>query len=353
MVRRFALAASLVLTLACGGSSSGGDGGPREAGIATCARYLECAVATMPSAVGPLLESYGPDGVCWDDASPQAIDLCTMACEKAREGLAVAFPDEAACGDCSDEYPCPERRTCDPATYTCVQCLSDEQCGADRTHCADKRCVQCISDDHCEPGWRCSEQRCEPRDKVCEPGELRCTDDRLEACDEQGVAWTQLENCASKKLVCDPDALACAKKMVCTPNQDFCEFDAQSGLADVYACSADGTDASLKTRCVGQGRTCYQGQCVVTEYGPCIQGNTACLKDGDECLFVEDSESQPHYVCAPPCGDDCPAALPPGAPGDGLCYTGRCMLNCEFDGMCPPGMHCVGSLTGVVCTWAT
>jgi hypothetical protein len=63
-----------------------------------CDAYLACAAATIPTELGPLLGTYGPDGTCWQ-STPDVAEQCDSACEVGRMQLHDSFPDEAACGD--------------------------------------------------------------------------------------------------------------------------------------------------------------------------------------------------------------------------------------------------------------
>ncbi len=60
-----------------------------------CEGYLECVLDVEPATVGELLESYGPDGNCWE--SQESADLCTEACEQAVVSLADLHPDSTVC----------------------------------------------------------------------------------------------------------------------------------------------------------------------------------------------------------------------------------------------------------------
>lgn len=331
----------------------------RLAGIAACSRYIECNVAVAPATVGPLLDAYGPDGTCWQTDNLQAIELCSSACEAAREQLFETFPDEEACGECSSGVPCSSaaRPACDPDTYVCVECVGSSDCEDEGLpYCVERACVECRTDMDCGAAQICQSDHCEDLPVVCNAGEERCEGTRLEVCDPNGVAWELLEDCASSGLLCDAKALACAAEVVCSPGADFCAFDAEAGRADVRTCNADGTASTLKTACVSQGRTCYDGACVVTEYGPCMNGNSQCAKNGDECIPAAPDFNNYKFVCASQCPGACPAALPPGSEGYPGCYTTRCMLGCNDDAAenCPPGMVCwYGDLEGPYCMWST
>lgn len=75
-------------------ASDSGGGGISQTDA--CRHYLECVAETSPAAVGPLLETYGPTGTCWESTAEVA-ELCDSACEDALATTAAAYPDAKAC----------------------------------------------------------------------------------------------------------------------------------------------------------------------------------------------------------------------------------------------------------------
>ena len=98
-----------VLALGCG-PKAGEDGGSGTEGTtdgdlspsATCDAYLECASVVTPAELGPLLDTYGPEGSCWQ-STQEVADQCEIACESGLAQLQMAFPDEAVCSDPVDD----------------------------------------------------------------------------------------------------------------------------------------------------------------------------------------------------------------------------------------------------------
>lgn len=100
------LLATAVLALGCGpkpGATDGttGDSGGELSPSAVCDAYLQCASVVTPEGLGPLLDTYGPDGTCWESTQDVA-DQCEIACDSGLEQLRMAYPDEAACGEQAD-----------------------------------------------------------------------------------------------------------------------------------------------------------------------------------------------------------------------------------------------------------
>jgi hypothetical protein len=76
-----------------GGSADDAGIPPSDA----CAQYIDCLTATAPEAVGPMLESYGEGGTCWENEANA--EACDAACAEALADYHAAFPDEEACDD--------------------------------------------------------------------------------------------------------------------------------------------------------------------------------------------------------------------------------------------------------------
>ena len=111
-----------VLALGCG-PKAGEDGGSGTEGTtdgdlspsATCDAYLECASVVTPAELGPLLDTYGPEGSCWQ-STQEVADQCEIACESGLAQLQMAFPDEAVCSDPVDDGTGTGGGTGDPVT---------------------------------------------------------------------------------------------------------------------------------------------------------------------------------------------------------------------------------------------
>jgi hypothetical protein len=114
-MRAYVLACCLTTVLACSAGGSNGmpffgdagpatsapDGGPSNAPVDACGRYLSCLLATSPEAYGAAIQVYGDDTACWK--SPQQAEGCTKACSSAFEKIAVGCECNGSdCTKCED-----------------------------------------------------------------------------------------------------------------------------------------------------------------------------------------------------------------------------------------------------------
>ncbi|MEM9457207.1 MAG: hypothetical protein AAGF11_23720 [Myxococcota bacterium] len=81
------------------GGSSGTSGGLSP--TSACEEYLECVAVVTPMGLGPLLETYGPGGTCWQ-STPDVAEQCDIACMAGLEQLQEAFPEEPVCSGSLD-----------------------------------------------------------------------------------------------------------------------------------------------------------------------------------------------------------------------------------------------------------
>jgi hypothetical protein len=117
---------------------------------AACDAYLACAAATIPSELGPLLETYGPDGTCWQ-STQEVADQCDMACEVGLMQLQDGFPDEPACGGTTTS-------TGDTSGggSTCAETADDTGTGQQPDagmYSACDNATDCVGLDACEAGF--------------------------------------------------------------------------------------------------------------------------------------------------------------------------------------------------------
>lgn len=295
-------AALLFILVACKGDGGESGGSAVEEAIAAgreeCDRYLECAAATTPETVGALLEGYGPEGTCWQTEEISAIELCAQACAAGRENAAKVFPDVGECGECVSDADCTDAAggaRCDGKTSSCVACLADADCDGGVCDLESHECAECIQSEDCAEGEMCAERVCVPQ-HACEPEMRRCNYEDgpvLEACDAEGLGWTEHHDCGAEGLSCHGEA------------------------------------------------------CIYTAYGPCTPGG-ACSEDYDQCIPVGGD----HGYCInefTSCSStfDCEEPTPDSSEYEVRCIAQMCSLGCEDAAMCPPGMACVGG----TCAW--
>ncbi|EYF01635.1 IgGFc-binding protein [Chondromyces apiculatus] len=92
---------------------------------------------------------------------------------------------------------------------------------------------------------------------ACVEGTVRCNGWLLQRCDGAGplAAWTILDDCSQRSLVCGSPALGCTS---CYPDEDACQGQ------DVVACNADGTFGAQRQTCdPSTGAACRNGGCPV------------------------------------------------------------------------------------------
>ncbi len=214
--------------------------------------------------------------------------------------------------DCSDVLAAP---VCDPASKTCVECLTDSQCPASEVCGHDMFCrgtKPCATSEDCEPIYSCGGGTCN-----LDPGR----------CQADGDCKSPSEpRCDSQTLTC----VQCVVSADCGDGQ-YCAADA------CQACSEDdpnhcGTPSSVPGCAVcSDGTTCSNGSCVCTSDASC--------GDGQYC-----SEGACH-PCSSTDADHCGTTTSP--PGCMVCMgltptcsDGTCF--CASDADCGPGRYCSG-----------
>lgn len=333
----------------------------KAAGRAACERFLDCLLATSPTAVGPLLEAYGAEGSCWDTDDIDAVKLCTDACRAGREEQARLFPDEQACGECTTDEHCadsPDRPYCHVASATCSACGDDSHCEAGVCDPSLRRCVDCHDDSHCDGGLCDPERRscvgchddahcfdgvCEPEARVC----VGCSDDSdcgTALCDRaRGVCTGCADDAACEASQTCVDGACVAD---CEPEARRCHFSAD-GRIIVHRC--DGAAWQNVEVCSADGRSCSDGACTAVPYGPCDRPGEACPAAGERCVLsgtdgVDRHHCEPEAACAGV--DDCPSPVPADLENLVTCTDGVCAIQCLFGDQCPPGMRCASGVCG-------
>jgi hypothetical protein len=121
---------------------------PRERRCVECVSDADCGAGSCDERQRCRQACAGPEG-CADPRRP----LCDVA--------------TGSCVECNTREQCaePQRPACTPE-HDCVECLTDDDCGAAEPAClANRRCGQCSRDSHCQAEQRCDllSARCVPR----------------------------------------------------------------------------------------------------------------------------------------------------------------------------------------------
>ncbi len=270
-----------------------------------------------------------------------------------------------SCGDCLDGWECQDGKcielatpcnsskdcdldeVCDKEKGICVECIVDDDCGADQMCTAlgecvpaipcesDKTCkdlglvcnkekgvcVECLTDPDCPDEKFCLEQTCAP--DVCQQGDLKCEGGAVWGCSTNGSGLVVVQLCSPAEYCLDG---ACHAK-VCEPSLPYCQGDV------VLVCDELGSGPVGETvDCTAKDEVCINGYCV------CIPDS--CDSLGAVCGSFEDG-----------CGNP----LECGVCGKGLtCVAGQCVCIpdctgkvCGSDGCdgtcgsCPAGKSCV------------
>jgi hypothetical protein len=157
-------------------------------------------------------------------------------------------PGDGATADGPGTAPDPDAPVAPEANQS-AKCNTDDECPADRAHCAASHyCLQCLSDAHC-PNGRCQENLCVPL--ACAPKEAQCNGNTVLTCNGDGQTWNLYG--------CPEGTCKDGKCGGCTPGTAFCD-----GL-EVLACSPDGSGfthpETCASKCLGGACvTCYEGQ---------------------------------------------------------------------------------------------
>ena len=103
---------------------------------------------------------------------------------------------------------------------------------------------------------------------ICTRGTQRCRG-RLERCNDDGLAWSLVDDCPARGLQCSPTLGRCS---VCDPAKARC--DGQT----IVNCSADGRTETLGETCdVSREIVCRDGLCVaLCDYAKRVKSNIGC-----------------------------------------------------------------------------
>lgn len=158
---------------AANGTEDSGGLSPTQA----CEAYLACAAATTPGELGPLLETYGPDGSCWS-STPAVAEQCDMACEVGLMQLGEGFPDEPRCegtastsgpGTGSDESGSSGERGEQPEDGVYSHCMSAAECTGANTCITVMKTGDGFCTNMCEVAGDCPAAPGETAAVVCIP----------------------------------------------------------------------------------------------------------------------------------------------------------------------------------------
>jgi hypothetical protein len=255
-----------------------------------------------------------------------------------------------ACGNDSDEFPigpapgscqrggesCPT--LCDPG-LGCVDCLTDDDCGAGQPFCVHGECTECSVNEDCGTG-----QSCFPENHDCQ-----------DACQDSG-------DCGGGAPICDPmtgqclgcvDATDCDNEPICDPLTKQCvdcSTDEDCGVAQPFCdanghcqeCIFDGDCPAAEPLCIDH--ECHEAPTACTGNGDCGGDNPICDLDSGDCVgcLVNDDCPADAPVCDPDgnncvecfLDEHCPAALP-------VCNGDEC-VECNDNGDCDMGFECHG-----------
>ena len=132
---------------------------------------VECAVDADCPLARPQCDGDNRCRECIVDAHCDAGELCQ------NNECAVPCQDNTGCPD-------PDKPLCDVADQTCVECLSETDCGGQTPACGkDNECVECADDDDCPGG---NAPLCEPDEEICVEcvADGDCNDPDNGVCDE-------------------------------------------------------------------------------------------------------------------------------------------------------------------------
>lgn len=319
------------------------------------------------------------------------LDQCTQ-CNR----FDVNQPGNGGCGDNSGQYcngaalcaPCDTATKCGPScspcglstpncininsTYTCVECVDDNQCKGvcDSTHTCKGECKvdgdcpngRCDPTDNmcrgCNDDGDCPNGRCDLTDNVCRgcnddadcPNTGRCdlTVNECRGCNDDG-------DCSNGQVCDEPSATCvqctedkhCPDNQVCAPELHECrECNADTDCERGESCSNHAcSPCSTKDSCAGASCNCCPGntQCAAPTPGAspsCVEcTNDSQCTDGKKCdpLNGRCVDAIPECNTADRCGPAC-VRCPGERP---FCLDGQVCVECRNDLECGDGKFCL------------
>jgi hypothetical protein len=199
---------------------------------------------------------------------------------------------------------------------------------------------KCASAQHCQKGL--AAHAC----VTCIPGETRCTETRLERCDDKGSAFTLVKDCGTPGL-CKAAAADCTTA-ACVANTFTCEGDKlrqcnkdQTAFEDVKACAAGLCDKAggQCDVCVAGTKHCENNSIMICnatgqayDSMPCSGSTTHCVGNGQCVACASDADCPAPAACAVKhCNVGTGACEPQPAPKQTACGSSKM---CDGAGMC-------------------
>ena len=188
-------------------------------------------------------------------------------------------------------------------------CRSNADCTAPTLICSGERCVQCVRDEDCGADQICFSSICVPDDTEICTSDADCPAERPTCMLSAGLEGVCIAGCATDDQC--PDGDACIEGS-CVE----CSADAGSRLpTESCACDSD---------CAGPGAVCAEGICE----GDCEQtgcpAGLVCGGDPGQCVVCEADSRAEGAACL--CDDECAGGL--------ACIGGLCGEPCDFDETC-------------------
>lgn len=184
--------------------------------------------------------------------------LVLAACGKLAPATASLGEACVRNADCADPYVCINaacavdlRRACEP---------KELRCNGDAIEACQEGGLEWSFVETCATG--CSQGACNPN--VCAPGTRKCEESALYECNQNGTGWTWLQTCLSG---CDASTRQC-KPSVCTPMETRC---GDGDEAVVQVCDPRG--AGWVTSACDPHEVCSQGRCLPTVCTTLLEGD--------------------------------------------------------------------------------
>ncbi len=261
-------------------------------------------------------------------------EVCSVAAGSSSSGN-CSEPSSGQCDTCSpsSSNPCGG-----DSNLTCSDVLEDNY------YCLHRQ--DCLNDEECPQGFSCEQApadgspllsgmvctgRCDRYldQMLCRVGELRCSGNRVEVCNNTLTGWSLQQDCASTSLVCTPQPEPhCVADQVCQPGDVVCEG------TTVLTCSATGAgydeqECGLRTYCTLPNGDC---RCQVGSYRCNENRVEQCNANGTGWSITNQCDAASQCMCTQDDGLYCQSA------------------QCQGSNACNPGDHrCVGDDYVEVC----
>ena len=218
-----------------------------------------------------------------DSASSGAIDAGSSSSGGATTDNCT--PGERSCASLTEQKTCgaesrwtvtacAAQQACEDGACAAVVCTGGQLgCDGDKIVTCNARGTKATSTDVCVGDTECAGGQCIA--KKCTTGEAKCVGNSLVSCNDQGV-WDKTVCISTATCALDKSGNAKCQAHICTPGAATCD----GGKA--MQCAQDGLAATQLDDCAtagkdGKTRQCLGGQCVIKE---CDAGATVCDGDG-------------------------------------------------------------------------